>query len=104
MLLLINHPVEAGETDDAETFVRNMAQRVPQHEDEMMTSAQQLEQKGLKKGRQEGIETGCLEGLQLGEQKGKLQVVLNLLRTGMSLQSVKELTGLSDKEHSTIRH
>lgn len=31
---------------------------VPQHEDELMTIAQQLEQKGIDKGRQEGVLEG----------------------------------------------
>ena len=58
LVSLINYLVQAGETDDAEAFVRNLAQRVPQHEDELMTIAQQLEQKGLEKGRQEGRQEG----------------------------------------------
>ncbi|MBK0127429.1 hypothetical protein IAE30_27165 [Pantoea sp. S61] len=37
----------AGKSDDAEAFVSNLAQRVLKHEDELMTIAQQLEQKGL---------------------------------------------------------
>lgn len=32
--------VQAGETSDAETFVRKLTQRVPQHEDALMTIAQ----------------------------------------------------------------
>ena len=46
LVSLTNYLVQAGETSDAEAFVRKLAQRVPQHEDELMTIAQQLEQKG----------------------------------------------------------
>lgn len=54
--------IQAGETDDAQAFDRNLAQKVPQHEEALMTIAQQLEQKGFEKG------------LQLGEQKGRLDI------------------------------
>ncbi|MDI6636419.1 Rpn family recombination-promoting nuclease/putative transposase [Pantoea dispersa] len=88
LVSLINYLVQAGETDDAEAFVRNLAQRVPQHEDELMTIAQQLEQKGREKGRMEG----------------KMEVARNLLAKGIPLESVRELTGLSDDELKKIRH
>ncbi|RAP69637.1 putative transposase, partial [Candidatus Erwinia dacicola] len=35
-----------------------LAQRVPQHGDALVTIAQQLEQKGIEKGRAEGIQLG----------------------------------------------
>ncbi len=43
LISLINYLVQAGETDDAEAFVRQLAQRVPQHGDTLMTIAQQLQ-------------------------------------------------------------
>lgn len=88
LVSLINYLVQAGETDDAEAFVRNLALRVPQHEDELMTIAQQLEQKGREKGRMEG----------------KMEVARNLLAKGIPLESVRELTGLSDDDLKKIRH
>ncbi|QGY33273.1 ISNCY family transposase (plasmid) [Pantoea cypripedii] len=100
LISLINYLVQAGETDDAETFIRNLAQRVPQHEDELMTIAQQLEQKGIEKGRQEGMQMGE----EKGRLEGKLEVASKLIKTGMSLQSVKEITGLSDEDLTQIRH
>lgn len=54
----------AGETPTPE-FMRALAERLLQHEDELMTIAQQLEQigieKGLQLGEQRGIEKGCNE-------------------------------------------
>lgn len=61
-----------------------------------MTITQQLEQKGIDKG----IE----KGLQLGEQKGRLDIAVKLLESGMSLKSVKEMTGLPEDELAKIRH
>nr|WP_244989272.1 Rpn family recombination-promoting nuclease/putative transposase [Pantoea cypripedii] len=104
LISLINYLVQAGETDDAETFIRNLAQRVPQHEDELMTIAQQLEQKGIEKGRQEGMQMGEEKGRLEGKLEGKLEVASKLIKTGMSLQSVKEITGLSDEDLAQIRH
>lgn len=69
---------------------------MPQHEDELMTIAQQLEQKGLEKGR--------MEGRQEGRQEGKMEVARNLLAKGIPLESVRELTGLSDDDLAKIRH
>lgn len=53
-----------------------------------MTIAQQLEQKGREKGRMEG----------------KMEVARNLLAKGIPLESVRELTGLSDDDLKKIRH
>ncbi|SQD10939.1 transposase [Citrobacter freundii] len=41
--VLINYMVNAGEAPAPE-FMRALAERLPQHEDELMTIAQQLEQ------------------------------------------------------------
>ncbi|WP_139768576.1 Rpn family recombination-promoting nuclease/putative transposase, partial [Salmonella enterica] len=63
VIALIHYLLQAGESADSEAFVRELAQRVPQHGDALMTIAQQLEQKGIEKGR--------LEGIQIGEEKGR---------------------------------
>lgn len=47
VISLVHYSVLTGETSDAEAFVRELALRVPQHEDANMTIAQQLEQKGI---------------------------------------------------------
>lgn len=54
VISLVHYIVQAGETADAEAFVRELAQRVPQHGNALMTIAQQLEQKGIEKGIQPG--------------------------------------------------
>lgn len=55
VISLVHYLLQAGETADADIFVRTLAQRVPQHEDALMTIAQQLEQKGIEKGIQQGL-------------------------------------------------
>ncbi|AIQ99467.1 hypothetical protein LG71_05905 [Pluralibacter gergoviae] len=105
---LIHYIIEAGESADAQAFVRELALRVPQHEDELMTIAQQLEQKGLEKG----IEKGLEKGLQLGEQRGiekgrnegKLEVARAMLANGIDRDSVMRMTGLTAEDLAQIRH
>ncbi|WP_336192725.1 Rpn family recombination-promoting nuclease/putative transposase [Hafnia paralvei] len=112
VMALIHYLLQAGESADSEAFVRELAQRVPQHGDALMTIAQQLEQKGIEKGiekgRIEGRTEGRTEGLQLGEQrgieKGKLEVARSLLKMGMPIESVQEATGLSEDDLAQIRH
>ncbi|WP_426812601.1 Rpn family recombination-promoting nuclease/putative transposase [Klebsiella sp. WOUb02] len=100
LISLINYLVQAGETDDAEAFVRQLAQRVPQHGDTLMTIAQQLEQKGLERGRVEGRQEGKLEG----KFEGKLEVARTMLDNGLDRSTVMKMTGLSEDDLSQLRH
>jgi predicted transposase/invertase (TIGR01784 family) len=54
VISLVHYILQAGESSDAQAFIRELALRLPQHEDELMT----IEQKGIEKG------------IQLGEQRG----------------------------------
>ncbi|RRZ86811.1 Rpn family recombination-promoting nuclease/putative transposase [Erwinia sp. 198] len=101
---LINYLIQAGETSDAEAFVRELAQRVPKHEDALMTIAQQLEQKGIEKGRAEGIQLGRQEGRYEGKLEGKLEVAGTMLKNGLDRNTVMKMTGLSEEELARIRH
>jgi predicted transposase/invertase (TIGR01784 family) len=100
VISLVHYLVQAGETADAEAFVRELAQRVPEHGDELMTIAQQLEQKGIEKGVQIGVAKGREEGVLLG----KLDVARSLLKMGMAREAVLEATGLTEDELAQLRH
>ena len=104
VMALIHYLLQAGESADSPAFVRELAQRVPQHGDALMTIAQQLEQKGIEKGIEKGRMEGRTEGIQLGEQKGKLEVARSLLKMGMPIEAVQEATGLSEDDLAQIRH
>ena len=95
IVALIHYLLQAGESADYEAFVRELARRVPQHGDALMTIAQQLEQKGLEKGIQLGEERGIERGIQLGEQRGKLEVARTMLQNGLDCDTVMKMTGLS---------
>ena len=100
VMTLIQYLVQAGESADSEAFVRELAQRVPQHGDALMTIAQQLEQKGIEKG----IQLGEQRGIEKGRHEGKLEVARSLLKMGMSHESVLEATGLTADDLAQIRH
>ncbi|EAB6125102.1 Rpn family recombination-promoting nuclease/putative transposase, partial [Salmonella enterica subsp. enterica] len=85
---------------DAEAFVRELAQRVPQHGDALMTIAQQLEQKGIEKGIQQGIQLGEQRGI----EKGKLEVARTMLQNGIDRNTVMKMTGLTEDDLAQNRH
>lgn len=100
VISLVHYIVQAGETSDAEAFVRELAQRVPQHGDALMTIAQQLEQKGIQKG----IQLGRQEGRNEGKLEGKLEVARTMLQNGIDRNTVIKMTGLSEDDLAQIRH
>ncbi len=59
-----------------------------------MTIAQQLEQKGIEKGRQEGI--------QLGRNEGKLEVARIMLQNGFDHNTIIKMTGLTAEDLTRI--
>lgn len=47
------------------------------------------------KGREVGIEEGIREGIQKGREEEKLEIAINLLNDGMSIEKICKITGLS---------
>ena len=105
---LIHYLLQAGESADSEAFVRELAQRVPQHGDALMTIAQQLEQKGIEKGRAEGLQLGEQRGIEKGRSEGERQATLKIARTmlqnGIDRSTVMKMTGLTEDDLAQIRH
>ncbi|EAA8653706.1 Rpn family recombination-promoting nuclease/putative transposase [Salmonella enterica] len=91
-------------TADAEAFVRELAQRVPQHGDALMTIAQQLEQKGIEKGRAEGLQLGEQRGIEKGEREATLKIARTMLQNGIDRSTVMKMTGLTEDDLAQIRH
>lgn len=108
VLALIHYLMQAGESADHEAFVRELAQRVPQHGDALMTIAQQLEQKGIEIGRAEGIELGEQRGMEKGRSEGKREATLEIARVmlqrGLERKTIMEMTGLSSDDLANIQH
>lgn len=104
MIALIHYLLQAGESADSEAFVRELAQRVPQHGDALMTIAQQLEQKGIEKGRLEGIRIGEEKGRNEGKVEGKLEVARTMLQNGLDRGTVMKMTGTAAEDVDQICH
>jgi predicted transposase/invertase (TIGR01784 family) len=99
-----NYIIQAGESADAQAFVRELALRVPQHEEELMTIAQQLEQKGIEKGIQLGEQRGMEKGRQEGEREAALKIARTMLANGLDREAVMKMTGLTADDLAQIRH
>ncbi|HHV7707699.1 TPA: ISNCY family transposase, partial [Salmonella enterica] len=60
------------------------------------------------KGIEKGIEKGRLEGIQIGEEKGrnegKLEVARTMLQNGLDRSTVMKMTGLTAENLDQIRH
>ncbi len=97
--VLIHYMVNAGEAPAPE-FMRALAERLPQHEDELMTIAQQLEQKGIEKG----IRLGEQRGIEIGRNEGKLEVARTMLQNGIDRNTVMKMTALTADDLAQIRH
>jgi len=92
VMSLINYMLQASEAPDLEVTISKLAQRVPQKKDELMTIAQQIEQRGRLKGWQEGL------------QEASLKIARNLLANGMDVPTVMKMTGLTEEEIKQLRH
>ncbi|WP_420254453.1 Rpn family recombination-promoting nuclease/putative transposase, partial [Citrobacter portucalensis] len=101
--VLINYMLNAGEAPAPE-FMRALAERLPQHEDELMTIAQQLEQIGIEKGLQQGLQLGEQRGIEKGRNEGKLEVARTMLQNGIDRSTVMKMTGLTEDDLAQIRH
>ena len=81
-----------------------LAQRLPEHEDNMMTLAEQLKQSGREEGIALGLERGMAQGMEQGVERGKLETARNMLNAGINRKMVLELTGLSEEQLKKISH
>ena len=100
LISVISYMLQAGESRDPASLINTLASRVPQHEEALMTIAEQL--------RLEGEQRGIQKGLQLGEQKGEREATLKIARTmlasGLDRAMVMQITGLTETELAQIRH
>ena len=83
--------------DKSEYFkaaLHELAASDPEHEEEIMSVAQKLKEEGIEEGRQEGMQ----KGMQKGMQEGKQEAAKQMLARGMSLQVIREVTGLTAQQ------
>ena len=58
---------------------------------------------GLQKGRVEGLQKGRVEGIQEGRIEGKLETATNLIKIGMPIEQIIEVTKLTIKQIDELK-
>ncbi|HIF9114929.1 TPA: Rpn family recombination-promoting nuclease/putative transposase [Photobacterium damselae] len=88
---LMEYILQVGETQDFQALVEELAVQVPEHEEVLMTIAEQLRQEG----RQEGEMRGLVRGRQEGIQEAQHKIAKELLLAGLDKEVIAKSTGLS---------
>ncbi|QMV54228.1 Rpn family recombination-promoting nuclease/putative transposase [Ewingella americana] len=104
LVSVINYMLQAGESRDPATLINTLASRVPQHEEALMTIAEQLRLEGEQRGIQKGLQLGEQKGRQEGEHKAALKIARTMLASGLDRAMVMQMTGLTEAELAQIRH
>lgn len=86
--VLVNYMVQAGNTQDVQTLLYKLAQRVPQHGEKLMTMADQLKQIGREEGKRIAV----------------LDIAKAMLKRGFDIEAIMEMTGLSRDELQQLQH
>lgn len=76
--VLVNYMVQAGNTQDVQTLLYKLAQRVPQHGEKLMTMADQLREEG--------------------KRIARADIAKAMLQRGLEFDAIMEMTGLSKDE------
>lgn len=99
---LFNYLVQSGSAPRFEAFIREVALRVPQHKERLMTIAECLRESGRRTGHlnglQEGLQKGLLEGKLEGKKDEALRIAHAMLEKGIDRELVLMITGLSIDE------
>ena len=57
-----------------------------------------------KQGREEGEKVGRVAGEKIGKKKAELEIAKKMLKKGMSIEEVKEVTGITEKEIKNLKN
>ena len=109
---LFNYLMQAGDTARFSEFIHQVAERLPQHKEKLMTIAERLRQdghlRGLQEGHKKGLQEGLQEGLQTGLQQGKREEALRIASTmqadGIDPLTIFRITGLTAEDLATRSH
>ena len=97
---LFNYLLQTGNARRFGRFIHEVAQRVPQHRERLMTIAERLQEVGRRKGKREGR----LEGRQEGQHAEALRIAQRMLDDGIARETVVKITGLAADEIATLAH
>ena len=95
---LFNYILRTGDAPRFSEFIREVAERSPQHKEHLMTIADRLHEAGLQKGRLEGVQEGRQEGLIEGRLDEALRIARTMLADGIDICTVQKITRLSAEE------
>ncbi|MEB8064976.1 Rpn family recombination-promoting nuclease/putative transposase [Citrobacter braakii] len=109
---LFNYLMQVGDTAHFTEFLHEVAERLPQHKEKLMTIAERLRKEGhlngLQEGHMKGLQEGLQEGLQTGLQQGKREEALRIASTlqadGIDPLTIFRITGLTAEDLATRSH
>ena len=104
LISVINYMLQVGESQDPATLINTLASRVPQHEETLMTIADQLRLEGEQRGIQKGRIEGRMEGREEGGRETALKIARTMLASGLNRTMIMKMTGLTEAELARIRH
>jgi predicted transposase/invertase (TIGR01784 family) len=109
---LFNYLLHSPGASDVGRFIQEVAHRVPQHKEALMTNGEKLQKilrrlgkrEGRIEGRIEGKIEGKIEGRIEGEHAEALRIARTLLEDGMAMESVLRITGLTADDIVVSHH
>lgn len=101
---LFNYILRTGDAPRFSEFIREVAERSPQHKEHLMTIADRLHEAGLQKGRLEGLQEGRQEGLIEGRLDEALRIAHTMLADGIDICTVQKITRLSAEDIPGLSH
>ncbi|MFV9375572.1 Rpn family recombination-promoting nuclease/putative transposase [Citrobacter portucalensis] len=87
---MFNYILQSDDESRFNEFIQEMAQRIPQHKEKLMTIAERL--------RLDGLQEGLQRGLQQGKREAALRIAQTMLEQGIDRNMVLLVTGLSEEE------
>lgn len=91
---MFNYILQSGDESRFNEFMQEMAHRIPQHKETLMTIAERLRLDGL----QEGLQQGLQQGVQQGQYEAALRIAQTMLAKGIDREMVLLVTGLSEED------
>ncbi len=101
---LFNYLLQTGDTTCFTDFIHEIAERLPQQKERMMTIAERLRQEGHRNGLQEGHQSGLEEGMKQGKREEAQRIAQTMLADGIDRHTVLRITGLAGDDILSSGH
>jgi predicted transposase/invertase (TIGR01784 family) len=97
-----SYVVHAREEDEIKELIKQIELQAEYYTEDIMTYAEALLKRGREEGMQEGMQKGKHEGKQEGKQEAYRDIAKSMLKAGISLDIIKQVTSLSDYEITSL--